>query len=205
MYRNFCIRYDSIVKWFLFANQRGLEAEFLCFRSIPRRRIILLYYITYQDIIDINLWCQKIVEHSIMPTEGIREYNLLKSIPESIKQSFAGEELYPTVYDKGTHLWFSLSQYHCFADGNKRTALVTTIAYLMLNGFEFEISNDDLYKTCIELASGKLNRQEVSRYLMSYSTKNEQKAAILFENVTKILEHLSKDFAFIAILEKLGY
>lgn len=161
------------------------------------------YSIAYQDIVEINLWCQQIVADDVKPTYGIRDYNLLKSIPESINQSFAGEELYPTVCDKCTHLWFSLSQFHCFADGNKRTALVTAVVYLILNGFSLKENVDDLYDTCIKLASSKLEREEVGKYIKKNTMRNIE----LIDSckcITDILNLLSQNCEFITVLEKLG-
>lgn len=160
--------------------------------------------LTYQDILNVNLWCQEIVAESITPTYGIRDDNLLSSIPESVIQSFDGIDLYPTVYDKCAYLWFSLSQYHCFADGNKRTTLVTTVVLLMLNGFNFETSANDLYDICIGLASSKLSSDEICRYLMNHTIKDDKKIVIYPGKVNEILSTLSKDVEFINVLKKLG-
>lgn len=62
------------------------------------------YELNYKDIVMINLWSQQIIEEKVNQTEGIRDYNLLMSILESINQSFSGQKLYPTVYDKSAYL-----------------------------------------------------------------------------------------------------
>lgn len=164
-----------------------------------------VYALTYQDILNINLWCQKIVADNIIPTYGIRDHNLLSSIPESVIQSFDGIDLYPTVYDKCAYLWYSLSQYHCFTDGNKRTALVTAIALLMLNGFNVKINSNDIYDICIGLSSNKLSSDEIGKYLMSHTIKDDEKEVMLFNDINEILNYLSRDLEFIDILEKLGH
>ena len=163
-----------------------------------------VYNITYQDIVEINLWCQQIVAEDVKPTYGIRDYNLLRSIPESVDQSFAGEALYPTVYDKCTYLWFSLSQFHCFADGNKRTALVVAVVYLILNDFSLKEKLDNLYDTCIKLASSKMEREEVCKYLMDNTMRDIEHKIASRKCISDILNLLSKNHAFITVLEKLG-
>lgn len=161
--------------------------------------------LTYQDILDINLWCQIVTSDTVNPTYGIKDDNLLNSIPQSIVQNFGEKDLYPTVHDKCSYLWYSLSQYHCFVDGNKRTALVTTIALLALNGYKIKTNYDDLYDICIALASSKLNNDEIKSYLINHTNKISEKSDMQLDSIKKILNYFSTDVGFIAILEKLAH
>lgn len=160
---------------------------------------MISYTLTYEDIIKINLWCQKIVSSDINVTDGIRDYNLLKSIPISIYQSFAGEELYPTIYDKCSTIWFTISKYHCFVDGNKRTALVTAVVYMKLNGYNMMLDNKDLYDISISIASGKMQLEDVKMYLIKHTFISAGTA-----DISDILVGLSEKKKFISILRELG-
>ncbi len=165
---------------------------------------MILYELNYQDIIMINLWCQQIVEEKVKPTEGIREYNLLISIPESINQCFSGQELYPTIYDKSAYLWYSLSQYHCFADGNKRTALLTTIVYLVINGYSMKTYTEELYDTCINIASGNMTPCQISMYLVKNTMQDKEYNVNEINDISNLLYSLKKNDSLILVLEKLG-
>ena len=160
---------------------------------------MISYTLTYEDIIKINLWCQKIVSSDIDVTDGIRDYNLLKSIPISIYQSFAGEELYPTIYDKCSTIWFALSKYHCFVDGNKRTALVTAIVYLKLNSYNMMPDNKHLYDISISIASGRMQLEDIKMYLTKHTFISTGTA-----DISDILKGLSEKKKFISILRELG-
>lgn len=162
------------------------------------------YEINYKDIVIINLWSQQIIEEKVKPTEGIRDYNLLMSIPESINQSFSGQELYPTVYEKSAYLWYSLSQYHCFIDGNKRTALLATIVYLIINGYSMNTYSNDLYETCINIASGNMALYQVSKYLEENTMPDIEHNENEINNIYNILSPLSKIDSLILIMGKLG-
>lgn len=59
-------------------------------------------FLTYDDIVEINIWCQKLSEDKISITYGIKENNLLRSIPLSVKQVYEDIELYPSIYDKAS-------------------------------------------------------------------------------------------------------
>lgn len=157
--------------------------------------------IKYEDLIDINLWCRKIILGNIEMDNDIREQNLLMSIPNAINQSFGGEDLYPTIYDKSSYLWYSLTKYHCFIDGNKRTALVATLVYLIINGHMLEIDKLSLYDLCIDIANGKAKIDEISEYIAKNSKiYNENKG----DEMEEILNLLSKNDDLIIILEKLS-
>lgn len=160
------------------------------------------YNISYQDIIMINLWGQKIIEDEVKVTEGIRDANLLHSIPKAICQSFSGEELYPTVYDKSSYIWYTLSQYHCFIDGNKRTALVTMIIYLNLNGYEIDFEKTELLKTCICIANGEMNQDQIKEYIMKNSHFNN--CFPKKEKIIDLLSLLSSNEELVDILKILG-
>jgi death-on-curing protein len=53
-------------------------------------------------------------------TDGVRDYNLLDSALEAPFQSFAGEELYPTIQAKAARFGYGLIKNHTMLDGNKR-------------------------------------------------------------------------------------
>ncbi|EAC4665008.1 type II toxin-antitoxin system death-on-curing family toxin [Listeria monocytogenes serotype 4c] len=94
-----------------------------------------------QLIIEINNYLQKLTENVVKPMYGIRDENSLHLIFQSLEQEVFGVELHPTIFDKASYLWYSLANYHCFYNGNKRTALVTTYLYLRLNGFNLKIDS----------------------------------------------------------------
>ncbi|EAD2139787.1 type II toxin-antitoxin system death-on-curing family toxin [Listeria monocytogenes] len=94
-----------------------------------------------QLIIEINNYLQKLTENVVKPMYGIRDENSLHLIFQSLDQEVFGVELHPTIFDKASYLWYSLANYHCFYNGNKRTALVTTYLYLRLNGFNLKIDS----------------------------------------------------------------
>ncbi|WP_256363759.1 type II toxin-antitoxin system death-on-curing family toxin [Geobacillus thermocatenulatus] len=41
---------------------------------------------------------------------------------------------------------------HYFSDGNKRTAVMVAYSFLMKNGYELMVSDDELFERCIKVA-----------------------------------------------------
>ncbi len=155
--------------------------------------------ITFEDLVYINDWSQKLTDTTEI-TEGIREENLLKSIPEAINQTFGGEELYPTVYKKAAYIWEKLSKYHCFIDGNKRTALATTIIYMGINNYSFDTNKSDLYDRCIDIASSQVDFDFIEEYLKAITTKEENSE----NRIEKILIDMKTDKVLYEIMVKLS-
>ena len=51
---------------------------------------------------------------------------------------------YKDLIEEAAALWESLSQNHPFVDGNKRTAIVSTLAFLRVNGLATTASDADV-------------------------------------------------------------
>ena len=47
------------------------------------------------------------------------------------------DDYYPALEDKLTHLVFALAKFHCFTDGNKRSAIALGAYFLELNGYDW--------------------------------------------------------------------
>jgi death-on-curing protein len=60
---------------------------------------------------------------------------------------------------------YGISRNHGFADGNKRTALVTADLFLMLNGYELVSSPADNVLTTLGVADGTLTEDELTSWM----------------------------------------
>ncbi|KFI93342.1 hypothetical protein BISA_1428 [Bifidobacterium saguini DSM 23967] len=81
---------------------------------------------------------------------GQERGDALERIIGAIYQSFAGQDLYPTVEEKAAHLLYFVVKDHPFADGNKRMAAAMFVSFLEGNADAFAqtgkpiITNNDL-------------------------------------------------------------
>ena len=87
---------------------------------------------TIQDIYELHTQ----LENTFVLTPGVRDRNLLASAVNTPFQTFMGNDLYPSIYDKAAQLCYGIANNHPFIDGNKRTALHSMYVYLIINGFE---------------------------------------------------------------------
>jgi len=62
---------------------------------------------------------------------------------------------------------FGISKAHAFVDGNKRTAFVTALTFLRLNGISFRPAPVEGVRMMEDLASGQVSEVDFARWLSS--------------------------------------
>ncbi len=76
---------------------------------------------------------------------GILNENALDSAIAQPYVTWGGEFLHPTVFHQAAAYLFHIANGHAFADGNKRTAFAVMEAFLGMNGYSLELSEDEAY------------------------------------------------------------
>jgi death on curing protein len=79
-------------------------------------------------------------------TLGIRDRAALESALARPQTGY-----YADLIEEAAALWESLSQNHPFLDGNKRTAITVTAAFLSVNGYKLEFDDVTAFRFMIEL------------------------------------------------------
>ena len=116
---------------------------------------------TLQDIYELHTQ----LENAFVLSSGVRDENLLASAVNTPFQTFMGNDLYPTIYDKAAQLCYGLANNHPFTDGNKRTALHSMYVYLIINGFDITATQQDVENMIIDVASGNMTNVELAQWL----------------------------------------
>lgn len=121
-------------------------------------------YLTLEEVLELY---HRIIEQS-GGSAGISNMGGLESAIAQPQMTFAGEELYPTIVEKASALGFSLIKNHPFIDGNKRIGHAAMEVFLVLNGFEINAAVDEQEQVILQVASGKLGRDEFTEWLRSH-------------------------------------
>lgn len=116
---------------------------------------------TVQDIYELHIQLEK----TFILSSGIRDENLLASAVNTPFQTFMGNDLYPTIYDKAAQLCYGIANNHPFTDGNKRTALHSMYVYLIINGFDITASQQEVENLIINMAAGNMTNIELAQWL----------------------------------------
>ena len=88
---------------------------------------------------------------------GVKDLNMLESALFRPQTSIAGVEKYKTLDDKAAALLIALIQNHPFHNGNKRTALVSTLVFYDMNDYTLLLNEDETYEFLIDIAKGDLD------------------------------------------------
>ncbi|MGN0491001.1 type II toxin-antitoxin system death-on-curing family toxin [Ruminococcus sp.] len=73
-----------------------------------------------------------------------------------------------TVQQKAARLCFGIIKNHAFIDGNKRIGTHTMLVFLALNGIEIDYTQKELYQIILELASGKLELDSLTHWIIEH-------------------------------------
>ena len=94
---------------------------------------------------------------------GIRDEGLLDSALGRPQNLFAYGK--PTLFALAASYAFGLAKNHPFIDGNKRTAFVTAVLFLELNGRRFSAEEADAAVRTLALAAGEMTEAEYEAWL----------------------------------------
>lgn len=124
-------------------------------------------YLTAEEILVIH---SEIIDQT-GGAHGVREVGLLKSIIERPKSAFGGQEMYEGVFKKAAVYMEAIVQYHVFLDGNKRTSISSAARFLYINGYELEVSNEELEAFVMKVAVEKLDIESIALWFERSSKK----------------------------------
>lgn len=93
---------------------------------------------------------------------GIKDLGLLESAIAMPEATFGGADLHETLAEKAGAYLFHITKNHPFVDGNKRTGLACALAFLELNGFRFQATDEDLVALTLGVADGTRSKASVA-------------------------------------------
>ncbi len=67
---------------------------------------------------------------------------------------------------------FGIAKNHAFVDGNERTALVTCRTFLLLNGFDLDVPQQEKYLTVPRLADSELDETFLAEWIRTHLQKS---------------------------------
>lgn len=101
---------------------------------------------------------------------GILNEGLLESSIYAPFQSFGGEDIYPTIYQKAARLCYGLVMNHAFVDGNKRIGVHAMLVFLSLNQINLTYSQKELYEIILDIASGAKDSEKLLEWILNHQT-----------------------------------
>jgi death-on-curing protein len=100
---------------------------------------------------------------------GLRDAGLLESALSRPKNIWAYAESMPSLAILAAAYAFGISSNHPFIDGNKRTALLVSFAFLDVNGSEVTASQEEAFLTILGLAAGEITEPELALWFAEHT------------------------------------
>ena len=123
-------------------------------------------YLTLIEVLELH----EAVIASSGGTRGIRDIGAIESAVNQPRLTFEQADLYPDIISKAAALCFSLVMNHAFVDGNKRVGHAAMEVFLIINGLEIDATVDEQERIILDLASGRLTREELTAWARDHVT-----------------------------------
>ena len=104
---------------------------------------------------------EQLAEHGGL--RGIRDEGLLDSALARPQQ--LANYSTPDFADLAASYGYGLARNHPFLDGNKRTAFVAALLFLMLNGYKLQASDADKVMTMLKVAAGEISEEVFAEWI----------------------------------------
>lgn len=112
---------------------------------------------------------RQLAEHGGL--DGVRDEALLESALARAQNLFFYSDTPVDLPRMAAAYAYGIATNHPFIDGNKRTALVVSQTFLMLNGYEFTGSFPEEYEIFIKLAAGDLSEDALAAWFIKNTKK----------------------------------
>ncbi len=99
---------------------------------------------------------------------GLRDRGLLESAVAMPSASFGGHFLHDDLPAMSAAYLFHLCKNHPFVDGNKRVALASAIAFLLLNDQELIASKADVERLTLGVADSSISKDEAIAFFRKH-------------------------------------
>lgn len=96
---------------------------------------------------------------------GILNPDALDAAIHMPQQTQEGQYLHSTIYEMAAAYVYYLVLDHAFVDGNKRTARMTMVTFLELNGLEITVSEDETVKVLLSIENKTITKQQAAEWL----------------------------------------
>lgn len=115
-------------------------------------------YLTEAQIIYIN---HQVIERADEGSSGVLDAAGVNAVIAQPQYVFFGREAYPSIWLKAAYILHKITKKYIFIDGNKRTAYLSTVAFLRLNGYQLNLSTNNVKNLMIQVTLAKDTEDEM--------------------------------------------
>lgn len=97
--------------------------------------------------------------------QGVRDEGMLDSALMKLQQMWSYGDPPPDIPALAATYAYGIAKNHPYVDGNKRTAAIACEVFLLLNGYEFTVTETEKYPNYLALASGDHSQESFTKWL----------------------------------------
>jgi death-on-curing protein len=124
-----------------------------------------MLYITPHEVLVMHARVIDVVGGS----HGVRDVGALEAAVYKPQAQFGGADLYVGLFVKAAVLLECIVHSHPFVDGNKRSAFMSAVRFLEINGYL--VSANSVPDTMVAVATGVMSVEGLAVWLEKYSRK----------------------------------
>ena len=102
---------------------------------------------------------------------GVRDMTVLESALARPQQLQAYGDPAPDLARLAAALAFGIARNHAFVDGNKRTSLVATQTFLILNGVDLQATHAEKVEIWTDIGAGKMDEDAIAEWIRKHLEK----------------------------------
>ncbi|MEM4994909.1 type II toxin-antitoxin system death-on-curing family toxin [Priestia sp. SB1] len=123
----------------------------------------MIKYLTIEQVIEINK--RMILMYNDNEQMGVKNRALLESAVYKPQQTLLEEDAYKTVFDKAAVLLHAIAKNHAFYNANKRTALMSMITFLYINGLKFTMSDSVVDDFVVRIVKDEFTLETIAEFI----------------------------------------
>ena len=158
---------------------------------------------TKRDLLDANESVRGVSPQFV--SDGKINEGKIQSIAEKPFREFYGTRRYDTIFKQAACLMEGIIRLHPFPDGNKRTALLTTVVFLRVNGYYLAIPLDTVRFLVSIARDESRNEEEIDVLINRIATWLEERTASSKDKYgAKEWKYVSKPLLMVLLLALTG-
>lgn len=122
---------------------------------------------TVEEIVHLNRRLLEVSGGSFLPPDNLINRPTLEWAVAMAKGEILESDPYPTLPQKGGLLGHTIASRHVFHNGNKRTALATTLLVVRANSYDLAASEDEMEHVARLLAVNEMDLEAFIRWIRS--------------------------------------
>jgi death-on-curing protein len=118
-------------------------------------------FLSFEDVIDLH--AEQLARYG--GREGFVDENVVRSAVAMPQATMFGNYLHEDIAEMAAAYLFHFAAAQGFSDGNKRTALASSVEFLARNGYTLNCSDLDVYEMTLRVANHQMEKPEIADWI----------------------------------------